>query len=188
MLGKMNIRNQGLIAIAVGVLVLCVPLVLIALEFPETTKNAILDFTMLITCGVFMIAWVESRGFRHLLIGLFLLPLCFFAFNEVVGDLVTMLAAIGFAGWLVFGLVRKMRLQREITRYLAGVAVTALGIAGVASVADPGNKVHATLAFMLAATVYLAWRKWVADPKALASPKPPPPWLWSRDKDGNWRA
>ena len=187
MLGQMNIRNEGLIAIAVGVLIVGAPLVLIALEFPETTKNALLDFTMWIAFSVLMFAWGESRGFRHLMIGLFVLPISFFAFKELVGDFVTALAAIGFAGWLVFGLLRKAPLQRQIARYLAGLAVTVVGIAAVASLMERGDKVHAALAFMLAATVYLVWRTWV-DPKAMAGRKPPDPWRWSRDKDGNWRA
>jgi hypothetical protein len=187
MLGKMNIRNQSPIAIAVGVLVLGAPLVVVALNFPATTTNALLDVALWIAGGVLMMGFYESRGYRNLVIGVFGLPIGIALFYQSAGDVVTALAIAAFAGWLVFGLVMKAQLQRQVARYLAGVVVTFLVIAVVVTLMERGNKFHAALAFMLAAGAYLAWRNWFAPPGP-TNHTSPDPWRWSRDKNGNWRA
>jgi hypothetical protein len=182
MLGKMSTRNKpSPIAIAVGVLVLGAPLVVVALNFPATTTNVLLDVALWIAGGVLWLGLYESRGYRNLMIGVFGLPIGIALVYEAAGDVVAALAMAAFAGWLVFGLVMKARPQRQVARYLAGVVGTLLAIVAVVTLMERDNKFHAALAFMLAAGAYLAWRNWVG-------PQAPDPWCWSRDKSGNWRA
>lgn len=184
-MGKMTNKNRpSLIAIAVGALVLGVTLALIALAFPAATTNVLLDIVLWLAGAVLWWGLFESRGYRNLVIGVFGLPLGLYLFKDVAGELVSALAATGFAGWLVIGVVRKARLQKQIARYLGGVALTWLGFAVVLPLMGRDNKFHAALAFMLAASLYLAWRNWVGS-KAPTSHNAPDPWRWSRDKDGN---
>lgn len=186
MLGKMDIRSQSPIARAVGVLVLVVIALAIAFLFPVAATTLMLDSVLWVTGGILWMGLFVSRGYRNLVIGVIVLPIGLFLFNSIAGDLVSALVATGFAFWLVIGVVRKVRLQEQIARYLGGVALTCLGFIVVVPLMERDNKFHATLAFMLAAAAFLVW--WNHEQPTALTNKPRDPWRWSRDKHGNWRA
>lgn len=186
MLGKMSNKSRpSLIANAIGVLTAVALFAPLLFLYPVTMPEVLLRLANWLGYGVLMMAWVESRGFRNLVVGMIALPICVAAFVALPSDLARVIAALGLVAWLWFDGMLTPQEGKRLALFLAQILAAWAGLIVLVFLLQlmrrESDEFTSALFIWAISSAYLVWR-------LVAGPGPRDPWRWDRDSEGTWRA